>query len=81
LAAAIATHHDEPLVGEFSLDTIIQVSWRLTDTLGYAAFSPDREWGYDELIAYLPNVGRSWIGESAKAAKAEIDQLLAAAAM
>lgn len=79
LAAAIATHHDEPIVGEACLDTIIQVSWRLTDTLGYAAFSPDREWAYDELIAYLPNAESSWVGRSAEGAKAQIETLLAAA--
>jgi putative nucleotidyltransferase with HDIG domain len=79
LAAAIATHHDEPVMGEPTLDTIIQVSWRLTDTLGYAAFSPDREWQYEELIAFLPNGRSSWVGESAESAKAHIDTLLAAA--
>src|SRR5258706_5880969 len=31
LAAAIATHHDEPVPGECTLDIIIQVSWTLTD--------------------------------------------------
>jgi len=79
LAAAIATHHDEPLVGEACLDTIIQVSWRLTDTLGYAAFSPDRAWAYEELIAFLPNAESSWVGASAEGAKAQIETLLAAA--
>lgn len=79
LAAAIATHHDEPVAGESTLETIIQVSWRLTDTLGYAAFSPDREWDYDELIGFLPNGKGSWVGESAEAAKAQIDTLLAGA--
>ena len=79
LAAAIATHHDEPIVGEATLDTIIQVSWRLTDTLGFAAFSPDRQWTHEELVAFLPNGKDSWIGESAEAAKAKIDTLLAAA--
>ena len=79
LAAAIATHHDEPMVGEACLDTIIQVSWRLTDTLGYVAFSPDRAWTYDELIAFLPNSGSSWVGTSAEGAKAQIETLLAGA--
>ena len=79
LAAAIATHHDEPMVGEACLDTIIQVSWRLTDTLGYVAFSPDRAWTYDELIAFLPNSGSSWVGASAEGAKAQIETLLAGA--
>ena len=43
LAAAIATHHDEPLPNVRSLDNLIKVSWRLTDTLGYAAFSPAKQ--------------------------------------
>jgi putative nucleotidyltransferase with HDIG domain len=79
LAAAIATHHDEPVAGECTLETIIQVSWRLTDTLGYVAFSPDREWAYDELIGFLPNGKSSWVGESVEVAKEKIDALLAGA--
>jgi putative nucleotidyltransferase with HDIG domain len=43
LAAAIATHHDEPVPNVRSLDNLIKVSWRLTDTLGYAAFSPAKD--------------------------------------
>jgi HD-like signal output (HDOD) protein len=72
LAAALAVHHDQPVVGELSLDNFIKVSWRLSDTLGYAAFSPDKAWTYEELIAYIPNVGSSWLGTSAEAATAEI---------
>ncbi|SPE37104.1 Metal dependent phosphohydrolase [Candidatus Sulfopaludibacter sp. SbA6] len=79
LAAAIATHHDEPVPGDLSLGNLIKVSWRLSDVLGYAAFSPKRAWTYEELIAYVPNAGASWLGESAEAAKAEIDVRLAAA--
>jgi HD-like signal output (HDOD) protein len=78
LAAAIATHHDEPVPGERSLDNLIKVSWRLADTLGYAAFSPDRQWEYEQLIAYIPHAGSSWLGESAEAAKTELDSRLAA---
>jgi putative nucleotidyltransferase with HDIG domain len=76
LAAAIATHHDEPLPNVRSLDCLVQVSWRLADTLGYAAFSPDKAWPWEELIAFLPNAASAWFGGSAEAAKAEIDQRL-----
>ncbi|HEY2014838.1 MAG TPA: HDOD domain-containing protein [Bryobacteraceae bacterium] len=79
LAAALAVHHDEPVPGERSLDNIIKVSWRLSDTLGYAAFSPDKDWPYEELIAFVPNAEASWLGESAESAKAEIDTRLASA--
>ncbi len=79
LAAAIATHHDEPVPGECSLYNVIKASWRLADTLGYAAFSPDRLWSYEDLLGFFPNAGESWLGESADAAKAEIDGRLAAA--
>jgi putative nucleotidyltransferase with HDIG domain len=61
LAAAIATHHDEPAAGITGLESLTQISWRLADALGFAAFSPAREWGYDELLAYLPNLGNSWL--------------------
>jgi len=79
LAAAIMTHHDEPVPGDVSLDNLIRVSWRLSDTLGYAAFSPDRDWAYEELIAFVPNAGASWLGESAETAKEQIAARLAAA--
>lgn len=79
LAAAIATHHERPGPGALTLDTIIQVSWRLSDTLGYAAFSPDRQWAYEELMAFLPNAGDSWMGRSVESAKEHIETVLAAA--
>jgi hypothetical protein len=56
---------------------VIKISWRLADTLGYAAFSPDKAWQYEELIAFLPNSRSSWLLDSADAAKAEIDARLA----
>src|SRR5271157_1968048 len=77
LAAAIATHHDEPVPGEIGLDNLIKVSWRLADALGYAAFSPNKLWTWEELIAFLPNAGSSWIGESPEIAKAKLNSLLA----
>jgi len=79
LAAAIATHHDEPVPGDLSLENLVKVSWRLSDTLGYAAFSPDKLWLYEDLIAFVPGAASSWLGESAEAAKAELDTRLAAA--
>jgi putative nucleotidyltransferase with HDIG domain len=78
LAAAIATHHDDPVADESSLYNIIKVSWRLTDTLGYTAFSPVKDWAFEELAAYLPRVPNSWLVQSAESAKAEIDNRLAA---
>ncbi len=77
LAAAIAMHHEEPVPGDTSLDHLIQVSWRLADSLGYAAFSPDKRWSWEELIALCPNAGSSWLGESPEAAKVKIDGVLA----
>jgi putative nucleotidyltransferase with HDIG domain len=77
LAAAIAVHHEEPAARNFGLDGIIQVSWRLADTLGYAAFSPDKAWTWEDLTAFVPNCGLAWFGESPEAATAEIDRRLA----
>ncbi len=77
LAATIATHHDEPVPGEISLDNLIKVSWRLTDVLDYAAFSPNKQWTWEELIAFLPKPESSWLGESPEAARAKIGSLLA----
>jgi len=72
LAAAIATHHDEPVAGESSLYNTIKISWRLSDALGYAAFSPDRDWSFEELQAFLPHAPKSWLGRSSEFAKSEI---------
>ena len=77
LAAAIATHHDEPVSGEVSLDNLIKLSWRLADALGYAAFSPDKAWAWEDLIAFLPNRGSSWLGEQPAAAQSKLTELLA----
>ncbi len=79
LAATIATHHDEPVAGEISLYNLVKVSWRLSDVLGYAAFSPERLYSWEELVAYLPGGGSSWLGESLKSAKEEVARRLAAA--
>jgi len=79
LAAAIATHHDLPVMGENTLDNVLKVSWRLTDVLGFAAFSPEQDWAYDELLAFLPKASQAWFGQSQESAKAEVDQRLAAA--
>ena len=81
LAAAIASHHNQPVAGEHSLDNLIKVSWRLTDTLGYAAFSPARDWAFEDLVAYLPHAQHSWLCQSAESAKAELDSRLAASAL
>jgi putative nucleotidyltransferase with HDIG domain len=79
LAATLATHHDEPAPGERSLDNVIRISWRLTDALGYAAFSPEKAWTFEELIALLPGNGSSWLAGSADAVKEEVAGRLAAA--
>jgi HD-like signal output (HDOD) protein len=77
LAAAIAVHHDEPAGAVNDLDSLVQVSWRLADTLGYAAFSPKKDWSWEEIMALLPNGKSGWLGGEPEAAKAEIDERLA----
>jgi HD-like signal output (HDOD) protein len=77
LTASIAIHHNPPLAKDRSLDCLIQVSWRLADTLGYAAFSPNKAWSWEELIAFLPNAASAWFGGSAETAAAEIESRLA----
>jgi putative nucleotidyltransferase with HDIG domain len=79
LAAAIAVHHEDPVPQEVSLDNVVKVSWRLSDTLGYVAFPPDRAWSYEELIAFLPNAASFAGGKSQEEFKASIEKLLAAA--
>lgn len=78
LAAAIATHHDDPVRGEVSLDNLVKISWRLADALGYAAFSPARAWTSQELIAMVPGMGSSsWLGGSPESAQEKLALLLA----
>ena len=68
----IAAHHEAPLPGEFSLSNFLRVGWRMADTLGYAAFSPDRLWEFEELIEFIPNAASSWLGVSSEIAKAAL---------
>jgi putative nucleotidyltransferase with HDIG domain len=77
LAAAIAVHHDEVSGSVRDLDSLVQVSWRLADTLGYAAFSPQRNWSWEELMAFVPHASSTWFGGSPEAAEAEIAERLA----
>ena len=77
-SAIIATHHDDPVQGDGTNYNLIRVSWRMADTLGYAAFSPARQWSWEELIACLPSCGSGWLAGSPDDAKAEIAKRLAA---
>lgn len=77
LVAAIGTHHEEPVADERSIDNIIRVSWRLSDTLGYGAIVSAREWPFEELLAFIPGSPHSWLGQSVESAKAGIDTRLA----
>jgi putative nucleotidyltransferase with HDIG domain len=77
MASVIATHHEAPYPNERSLTNFMRVAWRMADTLGYAAFSPDRLWSFEELLEFLPNVGSSWLGVSPDVARATIDTSLA----
>jgi putative nucleotidyltransferase with HDIG domain len=78
LAAALATHHEDPVAGDVGLDNLIKIGWRLADTLDYAAFSPEKQWAYGDLIGLLPK-NSSWLGESADAARGELYKRLSSA--
>lgn len=77
MAAAIATHHQDPVAGEVSLNNLIKISWRLADLFGYAAFSPAREWSFEELIGYLPPSRGSWLTESLEEARERLKNVVA----
>ena len=80
LAAAIAVHHDEPVLGNTGMDTLVQVSWRLSDVLGFGAFTPAKQWTYQELMTYLPATSStSWLGKDPDAARGELAARLAEA--
>jgi putative nucleotidyltransferase with HDIG domain len=77
LAAIIATHHDEPVRGEASMDNVVRVAWRMADAMEYAAFSPAKEWQYGELVSMLPNAGGSWLCGPVEQVREEVDSRLA----
>lgn len=77
ISAAIATHHDEPVPGDVSVYGLIQVSWRLTDALGYGAFPADKAWSCEELLERLPGAELSWLGAGVEEARGEIASRLA----
>ena len=77
MAAAIATHHQDPEPREVSLNNLVKISWRLADVFGYAAFSPSREWSFEELIGYLPPAPGSWLTESPDEAQEKLQSVVA----
>ncbi|MBI5086584.1 MAG: HDOD domain-containing protein [Acidobacteria bacterium] len=81
IAAAIACHHDQPVPGALGLDGVIQVSWRLADTLGFAAFSPDKAWEYSILVSLLPRNTSSWLLGSIDETRAEVSRRLQASGL
>lgn len=78
LAAAIAAHHELPVVGNHDYYNLIRVSWRLADVMGYVAFSPERVWTFDELMEYVPATS-GWLSETFEDAVDELKKRLAAA--
>jgi HD-like signal output (HDOD) protein len=79
LAATIATHHDAPVAGDTGVDNLIRIAWRMADTLGFAAFSCEHPWAYEDLLQLLPDSKTSWLTEGWDSARAELDARLAAA--
>jgi putative nucleotidyltransferase with HDIG domain len=79
LAAAIAVHHDDPVLGQTGLDTLVQVSWRLADALGFAAFSPAKKWTFEELTRYLSISRSSWLNKAPDDVRQELTARLAGA--
>ena len=74
LTAAISNHHELPVPTERNLGNIIKVAWRLTDALGYAAFSPAKNWAFEDLVKFLPNKDASWLGQSLEDVQADLDR-------
>ncbi len=78
LVGAIAAHHEPPVPGDHSLTNLVRLSWRLVDALGYAAFSPEKDWAFEDLAAFLPNINASWLGQSIEDVQADLEIRLAA---
>ena len=66
------THHEGPTAGRTGLQSLVQISWRLADALGFAAI-PDQEVSYGGLITYMPPVsGASWLRGDPDEARGEL---------
>jgi hypothetical protein len=81
LVSSIAGHHREPEEKRYDLENVVRIAWRFADTLGYAAFSPERLWEYEALVALLPGTGSSWLCKSPEAAREVIGERLNSAPM
>ncbi len=79
LVSAISTHHADPVEGERSAANLARISWRVADTLGHAAFARDREWSYDELMAFVPEAANDWLKDEPEAVANELSERLSQA--
>jgi len=77
IAAVLATHHEEPAAGELTLYSLVQLGWRMADTLGYASILAGPPWAYETLLERIPNPGNSWLCQGVDEAKSQIDERLA----
>ncbi|NWF82258.1 MAG: HDOD domain-containing protein [Bryobacteraceae bacterium] len=76
LAATLATHHDEPEAGVYSMDNIVRICWRLADSLGFAAFSPARVWRAGELLDLAPALRGGWLGGTEEELRSALQERL-----
>jgi putative nucleotidyltransferase with HDIG domain len=81
LVSSIQRHHEEPAERKIGVENLVRIAWRLADTLGYAAFSPDKLWPYDRLVGMLPESRNSWLCGSPETACKEITERMSAAPM
>jgi putative nucleotidyltransferase with HDIG domain len=76
LVRAITAHHETPTARRTGLEALVQVSWRLADALGFAAF-PEQESSYAEMITYLPALSAaSWLKGDPDEARGEVSTRL-----
>ena len=75
---AIAAHREAPTAAPTG--SLVQISWRLADALGFRAF-PERESSYAELITHMPAVSAtSWLKRDPAKPPSELAARLAEAA-
>jgi HD-like signal output (HDOD) protein len=75
IVVALAMHHEEPKKSP-NLFSLVQISWRLADVAGYAPLLADKAWTYEELIALIPAISKSWLTEGLDRVKQEIGSRL-----
>lgn len=72
---AIATHHLPPTQA-LNLANLVRVAWRVSDSLGFAAFPPEPDAVFENLVAKISFSRSSWLTDGFEAVRSQITERL-----